>query len=129
VIGYRSTKDFSLEWKERLTKEEREAYNKKAIEESLDITKQKIDNLYRAIQGINHIEGIMEVLLRQYGFETFFAAVKVDKKTLEPVIFTRGECMKPFEEKFSSTRLFKNFVNNIASINKDFGNRKKYRTV
>jgi hypothetical protein len=55
--------------------------------------------------------------------------VKVDKKTLEPVIFTRGKCMKPFEEKLSSTRLFKNFVDNIALVNKDFGNRKKYRTV
>ena len=61
--GYRSTKDFSLEWKERLTKEEREAYNKKAIGESLDSTKQKIDDEDRAFEGINNVEGIMEVLL------------------------------------------------------------------
>jgi hypothetical protein len=129
VGGNRNTKDFSLEWKERLTKEEREAYNTKAVEESLNITKQKIDHEVRAFEGINTVEGILEVLLHQYGFETFFAAVKIDKKMIEPVILTRGECMKPFEEKFSSTRLFKNFVNNIALVNKDFGNRKKYRTV
>jgi hypothetical protein len=103
VGGYRNTKDFSLEWKERLTKEEREAYNKKAIEESLDITKQKIDDENRAFEGINNIEGIMEVPLRQYGFETFFAAVKVDKKTNVLNVKRHTALHNPFDNTCKST--------------------------